>query len=311
MGSQQALECSQRNATRACSCGGMPGRQVCDGAEFLTCECAANGGGAGNGGGVVPSFEGNQRTDITFSWLKTPVMGSTGDCLPGEYEGNFFGIYYSMLAPGGLGVPVTNIDAPGAPSGFHFTVMPAEGGETILKVIGEMNGIADLAFPFKAKIEGELDCKTSTFTAQMIDGTYSVLAEGLLPQYFEGPMSAHYDKRTRTFVDGIWDVAETSAMPPGTLAPTLPRDFMRDGFGGSGKFAAALATDVNDPDVTACPANFTCGAGPLGPNKLLCNGPLGTPTCLTDADCELSFPGEGVLCLNAAAFAICLRECKP
>ena len=306
--------CEHENLTQPCSCGLEPGRQTCLQAAWSSCECNGGAdGAAGSGGsmGAIPSFEGNQRTDITFEWERTPATVGDGSCLPGSYEGNFQGIYYSMLAPNGLGVPVLNVQAPGAPSGFHFTLAPAQGGERVQKVKGEMTGTADGAFPFTAIVEGELDCPTATFTAKLLMGQYSVLSDGVLPQKFDGIMSGRYDKRTHTFIDGVWDVRESSASPPGTLAPTLPRDFKRDGFGGDGQWAAGLATDLTDRTLTACPTNYTCGAGPLGPNKLLCNGPLGTPTCLTDADCNTNFPGEGVLCLKASAFAVCLRECKP
>lgn len=309
--SQPGAPCPQRNLTQACQCGGQAGRQVCADNGWLTCECSLDGTG---GNVTIPSFEGNNRSDITFEWERTPASETDRSCLPGDYEGNFFGEYWSVLtAFGGMpfSVPVANTDLPGAPSGFHFTMEPAQGGETIQRVRGEMDGVADLAFPFKAQIEGSLDCKTGVFTARLYDGSYSVLADGLLPQKFEGVMSAVYDKRTHTFVDGDWDVAESTAMPPGMLAPTLPRTYARDGYGGFGNWASGLVRDPNDPTLTPCPTNYTCGQGPLGPNKLLCNGLLGTPTCVTDADCDTLFPGEGVLCLKASAFSLCLRECKP
>jgi hypothetical protein len=305
--------CSQVNLTQPCGCGTQPGRQACLSGAWTECECSGGDGAAGSGAGTgtVPTFEGNLRSDIVFDWVRTPLTEGGGDCLPGEYEGNFHGIYYSMLAPGGLGVPVLNFQVPGEPSGFRFALSPAQGGERIQKVKGEMSGTADGVFPFTAMIEGELDCPTATFTATLLMGSYSVLVDGLVPQSFEGVMTGRYDKRSHTFVDGTWDVRETSASPPGMLAPTLPRDFMRDGYGGDGGWAASLATDLSKPGLTMCPTNYTCGAGPLGPNKLLCNGPFGTPTCLTDAECDTLFPGEGVLCLKASAFSLCLRECKP
>ena len=64
-------------------------------------------------------------------------------------------------------MPIANIDLPDQPSGFHFTVAPAQGGETVLKIKGVMNGTADLTFPFTADLDGELDCKSKTFTANM------------------------------------------------------------------------------------------------------------------------------------------------
>jgi hypothetical protein len=146
----------------------------------------------------------------------------------------------------------------------------------------------------------------------MYEGEYSVLLEGLVAQQFLGLMWGNYDVRTHTFVDGEWDVWETSGMPPGTQAPMLPRDFTRDGFGGYGTWASALPTDLNDPKIVACPTtDFQCAQGPLGPNKLLCNWLLGPPGCTTDADCDMEFPGLGVGCLKATAFSTCMLECRP
>lgn len=239
--------------------------------------------------------------------VSAPVDGS---CPPGEYEGNLQGIYYSNIAAG-LGVPITNVDAPGQPSSFHFMLSPAKGGELSQAVEGELDGTADDLFPFTAQIHGELDCRNALFTGTMTDGTYSILTKGLLPQTFDGVISSKYDKKTHTFIEGNWDVRETSSTPPGTLAPSLPRDYTRDGYGGSGQFATALKTDLNDPTLKPCPAPLTCGSGLLGPDKYLCNNALGTPTCNTDADCAPSFPGESVVCLKASLFSLCLRECKP
>jgi len=304
--------CAPDNSTASCLCEGRGGRQVCIAGAWSTCECTtvlAGGGADGGGAGGVPP--GNERTDITFDWQSTAQPVQDGTCPPGLYEGNFQGIYWSALDPTHIGLPITNVDLPGAPSGFHFVLEPAEGGETIQRVTGEIDGLADLLFPFKAKLEGQLNCRSGVFSGKLFDGSYSILADGFLPQRFDGVASAKYDKRTHTFVNGSWDVRETSAVPPGTLAPSLPRDFNRDGFGGFGDFAAALPTDLSDPNLKACPASFTCGPSVLGPNKLLCNGALGTPACATDADCNVHFPGEGVLCLKASLFSLCVRECKP
>jgi hypothetical protein len=312
--SQPALAtCGERNRTDACQCqNGAAGRRVCDGTAWGTCECAAPGGTPGTTAG---DLAGNQRTDITFTWERTATSADVGGCLPGDYEGTFGGIYWSYIATIApiekLAVPVANISLPGEPSGFHFTVEPAEGGETVLKIKGRMDGTADGVFPFKAALEGELDCRTKKFNARMFEGEYSVLLEGLVAQKFLGLMWGNYDVRTHTLVDGEWDVWETSGVPPGRQAPMLPREFDRDGFGGFGTWAAALPTNLNDPKITQCPTDFECGQGPLGPNKLLCNWLLGPPGCLTDADCDMEFPGRGVGCLKATAFSTCMLECRP
>jgi len=310
-GSVPGTACGQLNATQACSCGAESGAQRCDGNGWLACECRA----ADDAAGLPGNPAGNLRSDIHFLWDKTPRGEGVGDCPPGDYEGNFLGIYYSYIASAsgapGLGVPIANLDLEGG-SGLRFTLEPAQGGETTQKVRGVMEGTADGVFPFGAQLSGELDCKAGTFVADMSMGTYSVLIDGLAPQLFEGVMTGRYDHRTHTFVDGTWDVWETSAMPPGGPSATLPRDYMRDGYGGSGEWAAALPTNLSDPTLTACAAPNTCKGGALGPNKLLCGDPtFGPPACLTDADCNTAFPGQGVTCLKASAFSICLRECKP
>lgn len=312
--------CAPDNLTERCACNALPGRRVCFAGEWSACECAdpASGGAPGpnapdaaNAPGSAPNFAGNGRTDITFEWQSVAPPVDDGACPPGQYEGNFQGWYFSILEPGAIGLPITNVDLPGQPSGFHFVLSPAQGGELTQAVHGEVDGLADALFPFKAQIDGQLNCRSGIFSGRLSNGHYSILVDGLLPQNFEGVASAHYDKRTHTFVNGVWDVAETSASPPGRLAPSLPRDFNRDGFGGSGEFSAALPTDLSDPNLKSCPPNFTCGPHLLGPNKLVCNNALGTPTCLSDAECDAQFPGEGVLCLKASLFSLCVRECKP
>ncbi|MEY4580481.1 MAG: hypothetical protein RL701_5184 [Pseudomonadota bacterium] len=303
--------CIQTNLTRSCRCASaLPGRQICAAGAWQTCECAP----AADGGTAI-NLDGNNRTDIQFVWQKTAAGAEAGGCLPGNYEGTFGGIYWSYIATlapiEDLAVPIANVDLPGAPSGFNFTVEPATGGETILKIKGVMNGTADLVFPFTANIEGELDCKTKTFNARMLNGKYSVLLEGLVAQDFVGVMTSRYDTRTHTFIEGVWDVWETSGVPPGTQAPSLPRDFPRDGFGGFGTFAAALPTNVTDPTLTPCPQDYACQSGPLGPNKFLCSFLLGPPGCTTDAECDAVFSAGDIGCLQTTAFSTCLKECKP
>lgn len=313
-GSQPGASCGQLHRTQPCTCaGGAPGRQTCEAAlatlTWSACECAAS------DGLIVPNFEGNRRTDITFEWQRTAASEDLGGCLPGEYEGTFGGLYWSYLATLApipeLFVPVANLAFPGEPSGFKFTVMPAEGGETVLRIRGRMDGVADGLFPFNSALEGQLDCSTKTFTAHILQGQYSILFEGFLPQSFEGMMWGTYDVKTRTIVAGEWDVRETTGMPPGALAPTLPREFARDGFGGFGTWAAALPTDLSDPTLKPCPGSAICAPGPFGPNKLLCGDGFGPPVCLAQHDCQTFLPGADAACLQATALSNCFAECKP
>jgi len=310
-GSMAGGTCPKLHRTQPCACAdGARGRQTCDAAlAWSACECAAA------GDVIVPNFEGNRRTDITFEWERTATSEDLGGCLPGEYEGTFGGLYWSYLATLApieeLFVPVANIAIPGEPSGFKFTVMPAEGGETVLRIQGRMDGVADGLFPFNSALEGQLDCSTKTFTANIIGGQYSILAEGLLPQSFDGVMWGTYDVKTHTIIAGEWDVKETTGMPPGTLAPMLPREFKRDGFGGFGTWAAALPTNLADPTLKTCPNQQVCAPGPFGPNKLLCGDGLGPPICLAQHDCDTFLPGADASCLAAGAVSNCFAECKP
>ena len=115
--------CSQARRTQPCTCAdGAPGRQSCDASlAWGACECAAA------NGLIIPNFEGNRRTDITFEWDRTATSGDLGGCLPGEYEGTFGGLYWSYLATLApieeLFVPIANIAVPGEPSGFSASVL--------------------------------------------------------------------------------------------------------------------------------------------------------------------------------------------
>jgi hypothetical protein len=313
-GAPSGAVCEPDNTTAPCTCAGQPGRQVCAAGAWSACECATvpgsvpNGTGGGTSSGTA--FSGNDRSDIHFDWVSSVPLPTDGTCPPGHYEGNIQGLYYSPINPTPIPLPIANFALPDQPSGFSFDLEPALGGETLQRVHGQVNGQVDLVIPFIVDVEGELNCRSGVFSGRLVNGHYSILIDGLLLQKFEGVAAAKYDKKTHTFINGTWDVAETTSTPPGTLAPSQPRDFTRDGYGGSGDFAAALPTDLNDPALTTCPANFTCAGGQLGPNKLLCNNALGTPTCLSDAECTPQFPGETVTCLKASLFSMCVRECK-
>ena len=305
--------CAPENVTEPCVCNTAPGRRTCAQGAWSACDCepatvtAKSDGGTPSVGPL--SFPGNARTDIHFMWQSTTPAPTDGTCPPGRYEGNIQGIYYSPLLIGAP-LPIANLDLPGGPSGFYFDLEPALGGETLQRVHGQVHGQVDLAIPFVVDVEGALNCRSGVFTGKLLNGHYSVLIDMLLEQQFEGVAQAKYDKRTHTFINGAWDVHETTSNPPGKVAPMLPRDFNRDGFGGSGDFAAAFPTDPNDTTLKACPMNYACQAGPLGPNKMLCNSLLGVPACTTDADCAPQFPGDNVSCLKASLFSLCLRECK-
>jgi hypothetical protein len=184
--------------TTACTCNdeqnrGKAGTQQCFSNTWLLCNCNAA--------------------------TQGPVSVA-GDCLPGRYEGNFTGLYYSGFAPGGFPVPVIGIDVSGLPP-LTLTLRESGGGgngatefATYSVSDGVVKGTADGIFPFEGTITGELNCASKlfkgTFTGRYslgIDiGTVSDINQG----FFVGPVTAVYDGVKHTFKPGTWDVLETA-----------------------------------------------------------------------------------------------------
>jgi hypothetical protein len=312
-GPDQGVLCEQNNATDACTCvGGAAGRRVCTGGQWQACECVAPDLGAAGSGPNAPidrpadALAGNARSDITFDWTRTEPDDLA--CEPGHYEGSFAGLYYSRINwP--IPFPVTGTDLPDAP-GLQFDMLPAEPGETVLKVNGKFDG------------------KTGKFTGMMLNADYVigpreiVIIENPIWFHFEGPVSADYDKITHTFVNGTWDAVEPAF--GGTPAPTLPRDPLRDGVGGSGVWSTGWIgkpSDYKCPEFTADGWPMSCEPGPFGLNKPFCVYPslvpgfrADAPECITDADCAAHFPGETVKCVDINGDQVvirCLKECAP
>lgn len=186
--------------TRPCTCSdgpsaGKPGSQPCYSDTWLLCNCSSS----------LPA---------------TGAVSTAGSCLPGRYEGNFTGLYFSGFSPGGIPVPVFGIDLSGQPplsltlregqssggSGAEFTTYTVSDG--IVK------GTADGIFPFEGTITGALDCSSKLFTGTFkgryslgLDiGTISDINQG----FFEGPVTAVYDGTTHSFKPGTWDVLEVA-----------------------------------------------------------------------------------------------------
>jgi hypothetical protein len=308
---------------------GGTGRRVCIADQWQACECTAPQLGiADDAGGLIAVPEdplaGNARSDIVFDWTRTEPDDLA--CEAGHYEGSFAGLYYSRINwP--IPFPVTGVDLPDAP-GLQFDMLPAEPGETTLKVNGKFDGLADGIFPFRGDFVGELDCKTGKFVGMMQNADYSIgprdliVVENPIWFSFEGPVSADYDKITHTFVNGLWDAVEPEF--GGIPAVTLPRDPLRDGVGGSGVWSTGwigTPVDYKCPEFTADGWPMSCEPGPFGLNKPFCVYPsllpgfrADAPACETDAECELHFPGEGVRCVDIngdQAVIRCLKECTP
>lgn len=330
LGGADESACAQDNATEACTCvSGLTGRRVCATGQWQACECVAPQlSGSDDAGGLIAEPEdplaGNARSDITFDWTRTEPDQLA--CEPGHYEGSFAGLYYSRINwP--VPFPVTGVDLPDAP-GLQFDMMPAEPGETVLKVNGKFDGLADGVFPFRGDFVGDLDCKTGKFVGMMKNADYSIGPRDLLvvenPIWFsfEGPVSADYDKITHTFVNGVWDAVEPAF--GGIPAVTLPRDPLRDGVGGSGVWSTGwigAPVDYKCPEFTADGWPMSCEPGPFGLNKPFCVYPslvpgfrADAPECTTDMECAAHFPGEEVRCVDINGDGVvirCLKECTP
>lgn len=139
---------------------------------------------------------------------KPPIEGGlAGDCKPGRYEGEFFGMYNSAFSP--FPIPVWAFNVSGKP-GLAFTLNASGevaqagdefGGELEISD-GYVKGTADGLFPFEGKLTGKLNCKTKEFTATL-DGGYALLLEGVLgglnEAKFKGPVLGHYDVASKSF----------------------------------------------------------------------------------------------------------------
>jgi hypothetical protein len=323
--------CARENQTSACEClGGMRGSRSCTSGRWSECQCIAPApiGQAGSGAVGAPEPAavelGNFRDDITFDWTRTTPDDLA--CEPGHYEGSFAGLYYSRINwP--IPFPVVGVDLPGFP-GLQFDMLPAQNGEVTLKVDGKFDGLADGLFPFRGDFIGELDCRTGKFTGMMLNASYNIGPMDLIVVTnpilfnFAGPVSADYDKVTHTFVNGTWDAVEE--LFGGTPAPTLPRDPLRDGVGGSGVWSTGWIgkpVDYKCPDLTADGLPLACQAGPFGLNKTFCVYPAllpgaraDGPICETDAECQAHFPGTDSRCVDINGDGVvvrCLQECAP
>lgn len=224
----QAGECAQRNETRRCACDDdLFGAQTCDGSEWGDCACLTDQGivtkpaiPGGGGGGDVPS--GNLRTDIVFEWERTKAQA--GSCEPGDYTGDFMGLYSSQLTFINFPIPVFALGQLDRP-GLAFTLEKKGNGEKLEIANGVMQGTADGFFPFNGTLTGSLDCKSGQFNAEL-SGFYSLGVEGVGMFKFKGPLTGSYDKLTHSIQAGTWKVSEYDP------APVLP------GAGGEGNWHA-------------------------------------------------------------------------
>ena len=223
-GDDDAAEAScSINETQRCMCDDLPGRQVCAAGGWGDCECQTEDGVItkpvpGNAPrGAVPA--GNLRTDIEFEWERTEAQG--GSCEPGNYTGDFMGLYSSQLTFINFPIPVFALGTFDRP-GLAFTLEKKAGSGELLEIAnGVMEGTADGFFPFRGTLTGSLDCKTGQFMSEL-SGFYSLGVEGVGMFKFKGPLTGTYDKITHSIQMGTWKVDEYD--PP----PVLPN---AGGFG--------------------------------------------------------------------------------
>lgn len=203
--------------TKACECDDLPGRQLCGVAGWGGCECQTEDGvvvtkpvpGAASGSSVPA---GNLRTDIVFEWDRTKAQA--GSCEPGDYTGDFMGLYASQLTFINFPIPVFALGQLDRP-GLAFTLEKKGNGELLEIANGKMEGTADGFFPFRGTLTGSLDCQTGEFKSEL-SGFYSLGVEGVGMFKFKGPLTGKYDKVKHAIEMGTWRVDEYD--PP----PTLP-----------------------------------------------------------------------------------------
>lgn len=159
-----------------------------------------------------------------------------GDCLPGRYEGDFWGFYTSSFTFVGVPIPVFSLSATNEP-GLAFTLhssgaVPEPGQEFVEQLEisdGYVKGTADGLFPFEGKLTGKLDCATKKFEA-ILDGGYCLIGcagIGVNQADFEGPVVGYYDSANKEFAKSTWSLVEET-----------PLQGVVFGFGGEGEWSA-------------------------------------------------------------------------
>jgi hypothetical protein len=138
-----------------------------------------------------------------FASPSGPDLALNGQCLPGEYLGQFQG---SVLA-GGF-IPIQT-------SGTVDLTLDTTGGEFFAIMNGQLSGDAS-GNPYSADLVGTLDCSALKLEMGQVQNG-KVTVSGLV-FHFVGPLTADYDPQTVSFVNGTWNIKEPTG--PGTGSGT-------------------------------------------------------------------------------------------
>jgi hypothetical protein len=236
---------------------------ACDEGETDPCVCT-DGSGIGTRGCIDGRF-GGACTACT-----PPVNGTP--CQPGRYTGEFTILTYLPRAAslcgfysafGGSGVGSFQFTLGGGASGSEFLDVVAT--ESCLELVtnGEADGglqspdvpqaLADAGPPPEGNttsmgLEGSVDCATGDFKGELKGVYHAPLSVcggvfgGGEEEYYstKGTLTARYDPKTQTFVDGVIDIQE----PMNDLYYLLP---IGERFGGAGPWTGKLALEAPAP----------------------------------------------------------------
>lgn len=166
-------------------------------------NASTHGAGAGGSGSTGSAGTGTAATgstassstgpDVTFDWPE-----STGPCRDGHYVGAFECMY---IYQGGAPIPVNG--------SVDFFLQKTMNGEFLDIGNGLLQSVTNGVFLMTADIQGKVDCGLKHFDGALVNGKYSgfVIINGT----FDGPISADYDAQAAAFVNGYWELHETSS----------------------------------------------------------------------------------------------------
>jgi hypothetical protein len=134
--------------------------------------------------------------NVTFQFPETTP--EVRPCKAGRYLGTFDGFYAPGVAVWPTPIPVFG--------NIELVLDETQDGEFLAIGDGTLAGMALGLFPFEATVSGRVNCAAGKLEGGYLsDGVYIV---GVLPYTFDGPITADFDPRTNTFLNGRWTVGE-------------------------------------------------------------------------------------------------------